>query len=54
MFKDISDRNYIIQKNINIYYHQNKKKAYCLTPKPIRSRNNTFYKTNAKTSGLRV
>ena len=54
MIKDISDRNQTIQKSITSYYHQNKKKAYCLTPKPTRSRNNTFYKNNCKVSGLRV
>ncbi|CAD8176912.1 unnamed protein product [Paramecium octaurelia] len=54
MIKDISDRNQTIQKSINQYYHQNKKKSYCLTPKPVRSRNNTFYKNNAKVTGLRV
>ncbi|CAD8110901.1 unnamed protein product [Paramecium sonneborni] len=54
MIKDISDRNQNIQKNITQYYHQNKRKAYCLTPKPVRSRNNTFYKNNAKIQGLRV
>ncbi|CAD8099477.1 unnamed protein product [Paramecium sonneborni] len=54
MIKDIQDRNQTIQKSITQYYHQNKKKAYCLTPKPIRSRNNTFYKNNPKIQGLRV
>ncbi|CAD8072132.1 unnamed protein product [Paramecium primaurelia] len=54
MIKDIQDRNLTIQKSINLYYHQNKKKQYCLTPKPMRSRNNTFYKNNVKLTGLRV